>query len=185
MIHELGLDKSTLTIFTSDHGEWLGDHGLLHRGAMLYEGLLRVASILKAPWLKKGVRNNQPVSTLDIAPIIYDYARLDYPYLPHGQSLRPQIERNENRDFSFSEWDLRPSRNGTKLKLKTVKTHNTKLTFDMLSETEEMYNLRDDPDEMDNLFDDKGYAHLKNQLMDMIKSRPEGEIPMLEQVGMS
>ena len=135
--------------------------------------------------VKKGVRNNQPVSTLDIAPTIYDYARLDYPYLLHGQSLRPQIERNENRDFSFSEWDLRPSRNGTKLKLKTVKTHNTKLTFDMLSETGEMYNLRDDPDEMDNLFDDKGYAQLKNQLMDMIKSRPEDEIPMLEQVGMS
>ena len=43
-----------------------------------------------------------------------------YPYLLHGQSLRPQIERNENRVF-FSEWDLRPSRNGTKLKLKTVK----------------------------------------------------------------
>ena len=55
----------------------------------------------------------------------------------------------------------------------------------MLSETGEMYNLRDDPDEMDNLFDDKGYAQLKNQLMDMIKSRPEDEIPMLEQVGMS
>ena len=45
----------------------------------------------------------------------------------------------------------------------------------MLSETGEMYNL-DDPDEMDNLFDDKGYAQLKNQLMDMIKSRPEDEI---------
>ena len=185
MIHELGLDKSTLTIFTSDHGEWLGDHGLLRKDPILYEGLLRVGLILKAPWLKKGVRNNQPVSTLDIAPTIYDYARLDYPYLLHGQSLRPQIERNENRDFSFSEWDLRPSRNGTKLKLKTVKTHSTKITFDMLSETGEMYNLRDDPDEMDNLFDDKGYAQLKNQLMDMIKSRPEDEIPMLEQVGMS
>ena len=38
---------------------------------------------------------------------------------------------------------------------------------------------------VNNLFDDKGYAHLKNQLMDMIKSRPEDEIPMLEQVGMS
>ena len=51
-----------------------------------------------------------------------------------------------------------------------MKTHNTKLTFDMLYETGEMYNLRDDPDEMDNLFDDKGYAQLKNQLMDMIKA---------------
>ena len=66
-----------------------------------------------------------------------------------------------------------------------MKTHSTKLTFDMLSETGEMYNLRDDPDVMDNLFDDKGYAQLRNQLMDMIKSRPEDEIPMLEQVGMS
>ena len=39
--------------------------------------------------------------------------------------------------------------------------------------------------QLKNLFDDKGYGHLKNQLMDMIKSRPEDEIPMLEQVGMS
>ena len=51
----------------------------------------------------------------------------------------------------------------------------------MLSETGEMYNLRSEKI----LFDDKGYAQLKNQLMDMIKSRPEDEIPMLEQVGMS
>ena len=185
VIDDLGLNKTTLRVFTSDHGEWLGDHGLLLKGPMLYEGLLRVGLILQAPWIEGGSSIYETVSTLDIAPTIYDYAKLNPHQNLHGQSLRPLIENNGTRDYALSEWDLRPSRNGLSLRLKTVRTSHAKLTYEFLSGTGEMYDLTNDPDEMYNLYDDPGYRPLRKELMEMIQSRPDDEIPMLDQVGMA
>ncbi len=186
VLDELGLSDNTIVIFTADHGEWLGDHGLLLKGPMLYDGLLRVGCIARGPGIKQQQVVDEPISTVDLAPTFHDYSGISPELLQHGKSLRPLLEgKSEPRDFARSEWDLRPSRNGVQLNLRTVRTKTAKLTLEEISGAGEMYNLQDDPHEMDNLFDDSGYTALRNELTDMIRSRPDDMIEPKIPVGMA
>ena len=68
---EQGLDENTIVIYISDHGDWLGDHGLILKGPMHYEGLLKVPMIVKGPGVPAGKVVDEPVSTLDLAPTFW------------------------------------------------------------------------------------------------------------------
>jgi hypothetical protein len=116
---------------------------------------------------------SDPVSTLDLPQTFCDYAGTALPEPVHSRSLRPLIERDDTtRDFASSEWDLRASRCGVDLHLRTVRTRRHKLTVELLSGAGELYDLDDDPQEMTNRFDDAGYAAVRRELADMIASRP-------------
>ena len=73
-LHELGLADDTIVIYTTDHGDWLGDHGLVLKGPMMYDGLLRVGLIMRGPGIEAGRVIGEPVSTLDLYATINDYA---------------------------------------------------------------------------------------------------------------
>lgn len=172
-LDELGISDNTLVVFTADHGELLGDHGLYLKGPTAYEGLLRVGMIMRGPGTPAGKVVDQPVSTIDLAATFYDYANADTDAGVQSTSLRPLVERDDaTRDVAFSEWNLRPNRCGVPLELRTVRTRTAKLTVDLISDTGEMYDLADDPDEMRNIYDDPGRAALRRELTDMIRARP-------------
>jgi arylsulfatase A-like enzyme len=183
---ELGLADNTLVIFTSDHGEWLGDHGLLIKGPMPYEGLLRVGMLFEGPGVPRGACIEDPVSTLDLAETISEYTGIALPERTHGQSLRGLIEgRGPGREFARSEWHLRPSRSGVELQLQTVRTRRYKLTVEQISGAGELYDLQEDPDEMCNCFESPAYAAVRRELTEMIASRPADRADTLAQVGMA
>ena len=185
-LDEFGLSDNTLVVYTTDHGDWLGDHGLLLKGPMHYEGLLRVGCIVKGPGVPQGKIVTDPVSTLDLSATFLDYAGASGADSMHSRSLRPLIEGDGTRDFAYNEWDLLASRCGVGLKLRTVRTHRHKLTLEADSGAGELYDLIDDPHEMDNRFDDPALAQAQTELTDMIRSRANdvfrGELP---QVGMA
>lgn len=172
-----GLDENTLVVFSSDHGDWLGDHGLMLKGPMAYEGVLRVGLIVRGPQVQSGVSIKEPVSTLDLAATFYDYANASALAPLHGRSLRPLLERSDQtRDCALSEWNVAASRCGVELQLRTVRTRDWKLTLEAHSGAGEMYKLSDDPTEMDNLYDEPGYAAVRKELLDMIASRPRDQL---------
>jgi arylsulfatase A-like enzyme len=98
-----GQADNTIVLFISDHGEYLGSHGLLYKGAWPYEELWRIPFIAAGPGVRPGVCQT-PVSLLDLTPTFLDYAGLDPLALdtrgpgpmnrlpPAGQSLRPFLE---------------------------------------------------------------------------------------------
>lgn len=185
-LKRLGLDENTIVIYSADHGDWLGDHGLLLKGPMPYEGLLRVGCIVRGPGVPAGKVVEDPVSTLDIAATLLDYGEAQPLGTMHSQSLRPLIEGDEHREFALSEWDLRPSRTGTRLDLRTVRTKRHKLTVDMISGAGELYDLQADPDEMENLFDTPAASDHRKALMELLGKRPDDARPdQLEQIGMA
>ena len=187
----LGLAQDTLVIFTSDHGEWLGDHGLYLKGPMPYEGLLRVGFIVRGPGVPAAKVVPDPISTIDIAATIGDYAGVPTPHARHSRSLRKLIEgpvgaSGDTRDFAYSEWSLRESRFGVALDLRTVRTQRYKLTLEGNSKAGEMYDLQLDPHEMENVFGKPAYGAVEKRLREMIASRPNDELkPELPQVGMA
>src|SRR5690606_12895270 len=133
-LQDYGLADDTLVIFTSDHGEWLGDHGLMLKGPMPYEGLLRVSLLCAGPGVAANRVVNEPVSTLDLAATFTDYGDAANLGPMHGRSLRPLLEgRAESRDFAYSEWNVGASRCGVELDLRTVRTRDWKLTLELTS----------------------------------------------------
>lgn len=172
-LQQAGLDENTLVIYVSDHGDWLGDHGLILKGPMHYEGLLRVPMIMRGPGVPAGKAVAEPVSTLDLAPTFCDYGEAEPLHALHGQSLRPQIEDGAPRDFALNEWGLLPGRVGVALELRTVRTRSHKLTLDLNSGEGEMYDLANDPDEQVNIFHDPEAAEMRTMLESYIASRPD------------
>ena len=144
---------------------------------MAYEGLLRVGLLVEGPGVPAGKVVADPVSTLDLPATFCDYAGCSLPDGAHSRTLRPLIERDDaSRDFAYSEWELRASRCGVDLALRTVRTRRHKLTLELNSGAGELYDLADDPQEMDNRFDDPALARVRRELSDMIASRPNDEI---------
>jgi arylsulfatase A-like enzyme len=185
-LEEEGLAENTLVVFTSDHGEWLGDHGLMLKGPMFYEGLLRVGLIVRGPGVGIGQRIDQPVSTLDLASTFGDYAGTAVASAKHSQSLRPLLEGQPvaQREHAFSEWRLGPSRCGVSLDLRAVRTNNAKLTLEFGSGAGELYDLSNDPHETNNLFNNVAHKGLQDEMTQRLLSRPDDVLlSMPEPVG--
>lgn len=175
-LDDLQLSDNTIVVFSSDHGDWLGDHGMLLKGPMFYEGLLRVAMIVRGPGIAANQVINTPVSTTDLAASFLDYANVSTQTNLHGQSIRPLLEKTASRDFAYGEWDLNPHHWGLDLKLRVVRTTRHKLTLEAGSGAGELYDLYNDPHETENLFDDSAARTLRNELLDMIRARPQDQL---------
>src|SRR5688572_6235154 len=98
-LEQLGLDKDTLVVYSTDHGDWLGDHGLILKGPMAYEGLLRVGLIFQGPGVPLGKVIADPVSTLDLTATFADYGGVAMGRALHSRSLRKLVEGKDSRDF--------------------------------------------------------------------------------------
>jgi arylsulfatase A-like enzyme len=174
-LDELGELDNTYILYTSDHGDLLGDHGLYLKGPTLYESLLNVGMIAAGPGVPKGVRNDALISTLDLAATFCEIAGTSLPPGCQAQSFLPLIGPNytaaEGRDSAFCEWRVGDSRCGVELRLSCIRTADAKLTLDEVSGAGEMYDLVNDPNEMNNIFDDPAAAKMRKRLNDIRQAR--------------
>ena len=148
-LEDLGLANNTMVVFTSDHGEMLGDHGMNSK-FVFYEGSAHVPLLLRMPGaIPAGKRVAAPVSQCDLFPTILDY--LGRPPSPcDGRSLRQVIEdRPDPMDFTVSEWD-----SGKAAPTVMVRDACHKLISNHLPDAkvcDALYDLATDPAEMHNL----------------------------------
>jgi arylsulfatase A-like enzyme len=182
-----GLTGDTFVVYTTDHGELLGNHGLYLKHPIPYEDLLRIGMVVRGPGVSVGQVVQEPVSTLDLAATFHDYSGVAPARELQSRSLRPLLEgRGETRTAAYSEWHVHPSRCGVGLKLRTVRTKTHKCTFELGSGAGELYDLVNDPEEMVNRFDDPAYAAVRRELHELMRARP-GDIvdPLPEPIGMA
>ena len=170
----------TIIIFTADHGEWLGDHGLLLKGPMLYDGLLRVPLIMAGPGITRG-RFDTPVSTLDLRSTLIDLVGLDVE--PDDGTSLLDVMAGGDRDVARCEWEVDATRSGIDLDLRTVRSRGHRLSVDLISRVGELYDLDEDPHEMINLWDDADAASARDALMAQIAEHRPGMIPPSPRVG--
>lgn len=141
-LDELGLADNTMVVFTSDHGEMMGSHGMGSK-MVFYEESVRVPLLMRFPGrVEPGTIVEQPVSTMDLFATILDYLGVDAPRR-ESYSLR-----GESPDFRVSEW------NGANVPNFMVRTRGWKLIMakDPTSKARDaLFNLEDDPYEMTNL----------------------------------
>jgi arylsulfatase A-like enzyme len=148
-LDDLGLAHNTLVVFTSDHGEMLGDHGM-HSKFVFYEGSVHIPLLMRLPDVIPAGRVVQvPVSHLDLFATILDYCGLPAPH-SEGKSLRGLVEGREDGvgRFVVSEWPA------LALPGFMVCDGRWKLLFGRSAEArslDALYDLKSDPLEVDNL----------------------------------
>ena len=179
-LEAVGRLDNTIVIFTSDHGEWLGDHGLLLKGPMLYDGLLRVPMVMAGPGVAQG-RFDAPVSTLDLRSTLAELTGLTAS-ADDGASLT-DVMQGATRDVAHNEWEVDPVRSGVDLDLRTVRSASHRLSIDLKSGAGELYDLTADPHEMSNLWDDARSAGVRDRLTATIAVTRPGMIPAAPRVG--
>ena len=106
-VQELGLAERTLVIFTSDHGEMLGDHGM-HSKNIFLDGSVRIPLIMRLPGvIPAGTVVDAPVSQVDYLATILDYLQMPAP-ANEGRSLKPLVDGSEQGQgrVVFSEWPV-------------------------------------------------------------------------------
>lgn len=180
-----GLSENTIVIYIADHGDWMGDHGLLLKEPIHYEGLLKVPLILRGPGVSAGGAVTAPVSTVDLLATCADPVGTAPVQPTHGQSLRPLWEGTGTRDVAMNAWEPLFARAGAGQSLRTVPSAMQKLTVDPTPGAGEMYDLAADPHELDNLWDRPADAGMQAALPGMIHARPDDMRPHQVPVGMA
>ena len=168
-LEDTGQRDNTLVIFTSDHGEMLGDHGLLKKGCRFYEGLVRVPLIFSWPGhVQSGRRSDALVELRDIAPLLLELAGRAVPARMQPRSLLPMLSgacpADEHREFVRCEYyDALDQADGTYATM--YRNRQYKLVVYHGHGLGELYDLAADPGEFDNLWDDAEYVDVKLDLM--------------------
>lgn len=168
-LDESGQRDDTLVVFTSDHGETLGDHGLIQKGCRFYEGLVRVPLIFSLPGrVLSNLRCDALVELLDLAPTFLELAGVDVPERMQGKSLLP-ILRGEappeyHKDFVRCEYyDALDAPDGTLANM--YRDERYKLVVYHGHECGELYDLSEDPGEFQNMWDEPEARSIKLELL--------------------
>lgn len=193
-LDEHGIADNTLVIYTSDHGEMLGAHGMREKNIFLEESVHIPLMISLPGKIPSDLVIPEPVTQRDLFATILDYTGLSRFDSSDGVSLRRFIEgKSYNKDYDeravISEWDYRDPQDGRTLTRALGKEvnfmvrkgdHKLMLTKKADSNlTDMMYDLSEDPYELNNLIGDKGLTasnavigkaeHLKILLIEWMK----------------
>lgn len=173
-----GLEDNTVVIFTSDHGELLGDHGLIRKGPMPYRQLLHVPFLLAGPGVPAGRTIDALTSHLDVKDTLLDLMGLAGSK-SDGHSLVPLLagKTDRVRDHAFAEYHPRSVANQYN---QSIVTNEARLTLYPRAKNAgwgEYFDRTGDPREHDNLFLDQHrqdeIARLSKVMSNAFPPRPD------------
>jgi arylsulfatase A-like enzyme len=171
-----GLADDTIVIFTTDHGDFLGDHQLLLKGPAHYESITHVPFIWAEPRARAARRTDVLAGTLDIAATILDRVKIE-PYNGiQGLSLLPALAGTDGemaRDSMVIEDDQQRAVFGlpSGARLRSLVTQRWRMTIAQGDPYGELYDLKNDPHEMDNRFEDEAHRGVRAELMEKLAYR--------------
>lgn len=179
-LQRTGLIANTLFVFTSDHGELLGDHGCFRKMLSL-EGSAKLPLIIAAPLrfrLEHHQASDLPVTHMDLMPTLLEMVAVPVPATVEGRSLRPILEGNQPegswRDCVHGEHTRRGVPHGgvqylvgRREKYTWFTKDGFELLFDLVSDPNELVNLAARPEAADRL------VHWRRRLAEELGKRPQ------------
>lgn len=163
-LDRLGLAENTIVVFSTDHGHFFGHHGLTAKGPFHYEELIRVPLIVRCPGtIPSSCVSDALQSLVDFAPTFLDFCNIELPKDMTGVSQK-QVwlgERDRARDHVLCENHHEP----TTVHLKTYVENRYKITVYYNQTYGELYDLKNDPKEINNGWDHPEYKEIKSNLL--------------------
>lgn len=175
-LDELGQADNTIVVFTTDHGHFFGQHGLVAKGPFHYEDLIKLPFIVRWPGHVPANRTSNALQSLvDLAPTFLAAAHIPIPGLMQGvNQLDTWTGRTpQSRDHVLVENRHQP----TKVHLRTYVDARYKLTVYRDHEYGELFDLEADPQELHNRWSDPAYAGIKSDLLHKFLNAELGREP--------
>lgn len=168
-LDQTGQRDDTLIVFTSDHGDNCGDHGRGGKGAPGWDSCLRVPLIVS--WtgrIREGEQRNELVELVDLVPTILDCCTLEIPPFVQGRSFRTLLEgRDDDRGKNEVFAQIGSPDDAQWMTLRTA-SHKLCVGNDG---TTVLYDLENDPHELNNVADDAAYAKVRASMTDRLVQR--------------
>ncbi len=169
-----GLADNTIVIFTSDHGEMVGSHGFIYKGAYMYDGVQRVPFIVRAPGVvPAGLQTDALGSSVDLLPTLTEMMGVDAPPETQGRSMVPMLSGRAatGRDTTITEI------NSQALGIVMARDDRYKFCYNWKPrQVDELYDMQADPLEMHNLAADGEHEAL-------VAQKREGVLAWMREVG--
>jgi len=180
-LRECGMEENTLVVFTSDHGEYMGTHGMMAKGGFLWESLVNVPLLMKYPReIQAGRRTDALLSFVDLVPTMLDCANIDAGEMEcDGLSQRP-IMCGDEKNLRKAVTVFHPSQlagpvsavydNDELMQLELIPdqhaivTKDWKLVYFAGDRGGLMFHLADDPDERNNVYNVPVYREQQDRL---------------------
>jgi len=164
-LSELGLDENTIVIYSADHGDMCGGHRMMDKHYIMYDDVVRVPLIIRYPGIvPAGSRIDSFVyNLLDLPPTLLEWAHL--PPRPgfHGTSLTPILNEPPAPGWRT---EVVSTYNGQQFGLynqRMIRSSEFKYIWN-LTDIDELYDLRQDPEELLNVIDDPAHAVVLSDL---------------------
>jgi arylsulfatase A-like enzyme len=171
ILEEKGYLEDAVVIFTSDHGDCLGDHGHSQKWTM-YDTITRVPTMFWSPGrFSGGKRVSELFQMMDIGPTILELAGVEVPSSFEAISMLPALKdpnSAEGRDHVFSEHGRDGNLQGTELVMMT-RSRDWKLVCFVDDPKGQLFNLEQDPEELHNLWDDPDAQAKKRELLEVMR----------------
>ncbi len=161
--------RDTIIVFTSDHGEMLGDH-YMWRKSRAFESSARVPFLIQAPprfGVEAGTKTNVLGSLTDVMPTLLDMAGLEIPDTVDGKSLLAAMRGDSSPVREILHIEHSPYHHA-------LTDGRWKYIWDVGSGEELFFDLNTDPDELKDLSQDSDISHWRNTLIERLSDRPEG-----------
>ena len=166
-----GYLEDAIVIFTSDHGECLGNHGLIQKWSM-YDVVTRVPTIIwsTAGRFEGGRKVDGMCQLFDLGPTILEYAGITPPSTFEAKSLKPALEGQDwtPRRHVFCEQAGDVTLTGTEF-ITGVRSDKWKIVHFKGSEEGQLFDLENDPQEVNNLWSDPAYLDKRRELLDVLR----------------
>ena len=171
-LESFGYSENTMVIFTSDHGDLMGDHGLLFKGPCPFNGVLNIPLIWKVPGLYKAGVSSALVSSIDIPKTILNLLKVKEHHHPPGMQgfdISPILEdpNARIRDSVLIENDEEIGQ--LESRLRHLVTEDYKVTvYEGVENFGDIYDRRNDPYELNNLWNDNNFQDIKFKLLNKL-----------------
>lgn len=164
----LGLRDDTLVVFTSDHGDTMGAHGIWNKDYTMYDEIYRVPLIVRDPDAPgRGVRSDAYVHhALDLTPTLLELCGARPPEGLHGASLLPLLRGEQQQRAREAFCEFHGSHMGL-YTLRMLQTDRYKYVFDT-NDIDELYDHQEDPGELRNLAEDPGCGRILGEMRDRL-----------------
>ncbi len=173
-LDESGLAENTIVIYTSDQGFYLGEHGWFDKRFMYNESFKTPLMIRWPKKIKAGIRSDELVQNLDFAPTLLDAAGIEVPADMQGESMTPLLYGHEekwDRKSVYYHYYEYPGEHAVKRHYGIATKEYKLIHFYYDIDEWEFYDLHEDPNEMNNAYEDPAYSatilKLKSELQEL------------------
>lgn len=165
ILQKTGVLKDSVVIITADHGDEFGEHGGLSHDGKMYDELVNVPLLIYDPDLEESRVCDTVVSTLDIAPTLIRLFGLDPADVFQGNSLLPLEEYPDEGAFGEALDKHGSHEKGHEKEVHYYRKGDFKIIYRERDDAWELYNLKEDPAEVNNVVDTSPVAEeMKNKV---------------------